>query len=575
FASIGFFTFDWNRLFSEPLLITVDAITYSTLAGILSPALMVLSLGGSKGEEEAPRIVLGRLGRITKALNFLGADSLVLLFSVLFLVTLNIGGDSVRANPVFSIVIALLPYAIFFSLTKLVLSGFRKGTFRLSRAFSRMSGKIPSSVGVRRLGKETSSSMILVLVLVLAMSLGWNYSIGDATLPFTKENQSKFAIGGDVAFHLDPQELEWWDSLIDSIKVHEPTSQGSLVQEFPLSLSSGTEGLYDFVSINPEEYINVGYDSLGNPLNASELAPYLLQLQVQQSGAIITKDIAQSYGLTQGGILRAFWYNWTTLESKEFQIIGVVDAIPDTLTFTQSIAPNPFLSWKNIVGTGRIWVNNDYTQELINATEDVSYVYCLRTAESTNATLLIEEILNQECGQAIYNNEWASAAIEVERFLKQERYSLDRAADSLYTFLSVIVMFGAFSLYSIEGLRSRRREIALLRSLGAGQSTILRTQAVEMFVLYLISIILLLAFAPVLTANSLLLAVNEYGGGFYVFPNPVTIQIPWLMMSLILAFFIACVAVFIVVVSILGASLSLSETLNYSWTETGPFAEES
>jgi hypothetical protein len=574
-SAVGFFVFDWNRFFSEPLLVTVDAIIFSTVAGFLSPLLIIFASGGTKREQQTSRLVLGRLGRITKVLDFLGADALVLSFSLLFLLTLNLGSDSVRMNPVFSIVIALLPYVIFFSLTKISLSGFRKVNNGVSRVFSRMSGKIPSSIGVRRLGKETSSSVILVLVLVLAMSLGWNYTIADATLPITKENQTKFAIGGDVAFHLDPYESDLWNTLIETIEVQAPTSQGSLLMEFPLPLSSGSEGLYDFVSIDPHEYINVGYDSLGNPLNASKLSAFLLQLQVEESGAIITSDIAQSYGLTQGGLLRAFWYNETTLESLEFQIIGIVDAIPDTLTFTTSNVPSPTLNWKHDVGAGRIWINNDYIEGLRDSFEEVSYVYCVRLAESTNATHLIEDILTQECSQAILNNEWASVTIEVENYTGQESYILDRAADSLSTLLSVAVMFGAFSLYSIEGLRSRRREIALLKSLGSGQSTILLTQASEMSVLYLISIFLLLVFAPILTTNNLLSTMIVHDAGIFVFPNPFTLEIPWLMLSSILGFFIICVAVFIAIVSILGASLSLSETLNYAWTESGPYKEES
>ena len=575
FAAVGFFVFDWNRIFSEPLLITVDAVIFSTVAGFLSPLLVFFASGGTKRERQTSRLVLGRLGRVTKVLGFLGADALVLSFSILFLLTLNLGGDLVRMNPVFSIVLALLPYVIFFSLTKISLSGFRKVNNRVSHVFSRMSGKIPSSVGVRRLGKETSSSIILVLVLVLAMSLGWNYAIADTTLPFTKENQTKFAIGGDVAFHLDPHESDLWNTLIETIEVQAPTSQGSLLMEFPLSLSSGSEGLYDFVSIDPHEYINVGYDSLGDPLNASKLSAFLLQLQMDESGAIVTSDIAQSYGLTQGGLLRAFWYNQTTLESLEFQIIGIVDAIPDTLTFTTNNVPSPILNWKHDVGAGRIWINNDYIEGLRDSFEEVSYVYCVRLTESTDATHLIENILTQDCSQAILNNEWASVTVEVEKYTGQESYILDRAADSLFTLLSVAVMFGAFSLYSIEGLRSRRREIALLRSLGAGQSTILLTQVAEMSVLYLTSIFLLLVFAPILTTNNLLSTMIVYDAGIFVFPTPFTLVLPWLMLSGILDFFIICVAVFIVIVSILGASLSLSETLNYTWTETGPFKEES
>ena len=186
------------------------------------------------------------------------------------------------------------------------------------------------------------------------MSLSWNYAINSATLPTTRLNQARFAIGGDVAFHLDPEALEDWDSFMGNVSLLESSSVGSLVTEFPLSLSSGTEGSYDFVSINPDEYMKVGYDSQGTYLNSSVISDYLVQLQVTEHGAIITQDIAESYGLSSGSTLRAFWQNQSETETIEFTILGVVDAIPDSLTFSQGYNPYPGLSWTYNVGSSRI-----------------------------------------------------------------------------------------------------------------------------------------------------------------------------------------------------------------------------
>lgn len=573
-SATGFFLFDFPLIMSKPLLISIDAIIYSIIIGAGAPVLFFLSLQTKKATEEITTIKTSRLARITKTFSFISGDVVVLLFSILLLVTLNIGGTSVAANALFSALISLLPFVIFFSLTSVVLKGLRRVTPHLSRLFSVLFGKIPSAVGIRRLGKETSSSIVLIVVLVLAMSLSWNYAINDATLPYTRLNQTRFAIGGDISFHLDSSKSETWEEFMDNVTTLDTSAHGSLLSVVPLSLSSGAEGIYDFVSINPEEYSKVGYDSVGNPLNESVLSQYLTQLQVTQSGAVITQDIALSYGLSVGGILRAFWQNRTSLETLEFNIVGVVDAIPDTLTFSSGYNPYPGFEWTYSVGASKIWVNTEYIQSLFTSVPDIDYVYCVRVGETTNSSQLVDQLLGSGGYSVIKNDEWVAASLEVDRYMAQESYKLDRSADSLFTILSVVTIFGTFTVYSTEGLNERRREIALLRSLGADQSIIIRTQIVELIVLYIMSIILLLVFTPVLAINTLLSAVRVYGGVSYIYPSPVTMMFPWPLMLDILAFFMICVLVFIIVVAILGAKISLSETLNYTWTEAGPYVEE-
>jgi hypothetical protein len=573
-CATGFFQFDFSILFSQPLLISIEALVYTLVIGFGAPILFFLTHQEKKTQVEETTIKTSRLARITESLSFISGDVVILIFSSLLLVTLNLGGTSVAANPFFSAIISILPFAVFFSLTSVALKGLRRFTPLISRGFGRVFGRIPSSVGIRRIGKETSSSIILVIVLVLAMSLSWNYAINDATLPYTRLNQTRFAIGGDIAFHLDSSYSDSWDEFMDNATAFDSSTQGSLLSIVPLSLSSGTEGAYDFVSIIPEEYSQVGYDSLGNPLNDSGLTEYLTQLQVTESGAVITQDIAQTYGLSAGGTLRAFWQNRTTLETLEFSIVGVVDAIPDTLTFSRGYSPYPGFEWTYSVGAGKVWVNHDFVETLISSLTEIEHVYCLRIGENTNSSQLVDQLLELGSGTVIKNSEWVSASLEVERYLAQESYRLDRSADSLFTILSVLTIFGTFAIYSTEGLNARRREIALLRSLGADQSMIIRTQVVEMVVLYMMSIILLLMFTPVLAVNTLLSAVRVYGGVAYVYPSAVTMLYPWLLMLTILAFFVLCVAVFITVIASLGAKISLSETLNYTWTEAGPYVEE-
>jgi ABC-type lipoprotein release transport system permease subunit len=573
-ASEGFFVISFQRVLSEPLLVSYDSLFYSIITGVGLP-LTVLGIHQMRNlvrldiEERT-----GKLAKITKALRFMKGDVVLLLLSVAFLIALNIAGTIVTRNPLLYSILGILPFTLFFGMTSLALKGLRRGANQFSRAFSVIVGQIPAAIGIRRISKVTMSSGPLIIILVLAMSLGWNYAINDATLPYTRLNQSRFAIGGDLAFHLDSDESEHWESFFGNLTHNIPSSRGSLLSMLSLSLSTGAEGSYEFVALNPTEYSLVGYDSIGSRLNESTLGLLMEQLSVTQLGAIITQDIANQYSLSTGGLLRAFWRNETELVALEFTIIGVVEALPDTLTFSSGYNPYPGIEWTYAVGTGKVWVNRDAVENIFSNEPNVKNVFCMRVEDQSNATLIAKEQLTDGWMNVLDEDEWASASREVEIYTTQDIYVLDRSTDTLLTILSVGIIFGGFTVYAIEGVKSRRREIALLKSLGAERNLVIKTQASEMLVLLLISIILLGLFTPVLAVNSLLAAVRTYGGVIYVYPAPVTILIPWFLMVLILSFFILCVAIFIGVIAIFSSRVNLSEALNSTWTTAGPYKEE-
>ena len=567
-AANGFFIINFQKLFSEALLISIDSIAYSIIVGVALPLVMLTIHQLRSAVKITTRDRTGRLATITKTLSFVRGDAALLVLSTMFLVALNMGGTTVTGNPFLYIVLSLMPFTLFFGLTSLAIKAMRRGAHLYSRAFSGVVGRVPATVGIRRISKAASSSGPLIIVLVLAMSLGWNYAINDATLPFTRLSQARFAIGGDLAFHLDADESDQWESFIGNITQYIPFATGSILSEVSLPLSTGTEGDFQFVGINPTEYSRVGYDSVGTSLNQSSLGPLLEQLELTQTGAIITQDIADKYGLATGGILRAFWRNATELEAFEFSIIGVVDALPDTLTFVGGLNPYPGIEWTYEVGVRKVWVNREDIEVILSFEDDVKNVYCMRVEDVSNASQIAEEFLTNGWSDVLEDNVWISASNELETYITQDIYLIDRSTDTLFTILSVGAIFGAFSVYAIEGVKSRKREIALLRSMGAERNLVIMTQAAEMLVLFTISVMLLCLFTPVLTINSLLAAVRTYGGVTYIYPSPVTIITPWLLMSVILAFFIFCVAIFIAVIATLSSRVNLSETLNSTWTES-------
>ncbi|TFG29065.1 FtsX-like permease family protein [Candidatus Thorarchaeota archaeon] len=574
-ASDGFLGINFQKILVEPLLISFDSVFYSVVGGIVLP-LIVLIIYQMRGRLKITvREKSGRLARITRALRSIRGDVVLLTLSSAFLIALNIGGPAVTQDPFLLNLLSFLPFTLFFGMTSLALKGMRRGTNQLSRAFGFIVGKIPASVGIRRIGKVTASSGPLIIVLVLAMSLAWNCAINDATLPYTRMNQSRFAIGGDLAFHLDSSESDQWDSFIGNLTSRIPSSTGSLISMLSLSLSTGTEGSFEFTAISPYEYSRVGYDSVGNQLNESSLGPLMEQLEIMEFGAIITQDIAEQYDLSTGGFLRAFWRNETDLEALEFSIISVVQALPDTLTFKSGYNPYPGSEWTYNVGTGKIWVRKDDVDNIFSKETNAAHVFCMRVGDQMNATLTTEEYLANGGMEVLENQEWASSFREVDIYVSQDIYVLDRSSDTLMTILSVGTIIGAFIVYALEEINSRKREIALLRSLGAKRNLVIKIQASEMIVLLLISVILLGLFTPVLSVNSLLAAVQTYGGVTYIYPAPLTILTPWLLMAIILAFFIFCISIFIVVVALSSSRINLSQSLNSTWTEVGPYVEGS
>jgi predicted lysophospholipase L1 biosynthesis ABC-type transport system permease subunit len=574
-AAEGFFLINYQRVFSEPLLVSIDGLVYSIIAGIGLP-LVVLVVHQSRGLVRiSGRERTGRLGRITKALGFVRGDVVLLVMSLAFLVTLNMGGTAVTRNPFLYTILGFLPFTLFFGMTSLAVKGMQRGAYRFSRVFGVIVGRISAAVGIRRISKATTSSGPLIIVLVLAMSLGWNYAINDATLPYTRMNQSRFAIGGDLAFHLDSDKSDQWESFIGNLTHDISSSTGSLLSMLSLSLSTGTEGSHEFIALDPTEYSQVGYDSVGNRLNESIIGTLMEQLALTPSGSIITQDIAEQYGLSTGGLLRAFWRNETELQALEFSIIGVVEALPDTLTFSNEDNPYLGIEWTYAVGAAKVWVNRDDVQSIFSNEPDVKNVYCMRVEDQSNATLIAEEHLADGWMEVLEEGEWESAFNEVEIYTSQDVYVLDRSTDTLLTILSVGAIFSGFTVYAIEDVKSRKREIALLKALGVERSLVIKTQASEMLVLLLISILLLGLFTPVLAVNSLLAAVRTYGGIIYVYPSPVTILAPWFLMAIILSFFIFCVAIFIGAIAVLSSRVSLSEALNSTWTNAGPYVEGS
>ncbi|GAG59925.1 unnamed protein product [marine sediment metagenome] len=85
---------------------------------------------------------------------------------------------------------------------------------------------------------------------------------------------------------MDEYQYGSWDDFITNVTNHELVEATTIVSEANLYLSAGYGGGADFLAVNPREYMNIGYDYLGNPLNTSDLSLLLDNLETSPDGVI-------------------------------------------------------------------------------------------------------------------------------------------------------------------------------------------------------------------------------------------------------------------------------------------------
>ncbi len=561
-TATGFFEFDFSLLWTEPFLITIESIGISVVIGIGLPIITFIVYRSVYSTRKSEEDKASKLARIAKGLTIIKWDALVAILTSLLLVALYMGGTAVQNDPILSLVLSVAPLALFLSVASLAIKGLRRGADLISRGLQRIVGEIPAMVGIRRIGKEASSAGPAALVLVLAMSLAWNNAVIGASMPLTKMNHARFAFGADVTFHLDEFALPDWDDFIENITNHELTQTGTLVSVAELYLSATWGGEVDAVAMNPLEYLEVGYDQFGQPLNESDISDMLKELQLTLAGAIISNDIAVEYEVSVGDTLRAATSVSGVSETMVFTIVGVAEGLSNNLLQTTGHDYWRYLA----VGTETLWVNREYVESQIDLEQDASNVYCVRAIEGANDTILVEDVL-QSGGDLVVGDDWASVSNEVSEYLGMTTYQMDRAVDTMLTVVMIGIIFGAFTIYAVEGIRARKREIALLRAMGASSGLVVKAQGAEMLVLAIVSTGLLMGYGPLMIANTLL----TYRATYFIFPIPIFAVIPWLTLLTIVVFFLVSILAFVLAIAFLSSRVCLSEALNASWAESGPY----
>ncbi len=567
-SAIGFFAFDVARLIDSELVISIEAIVISIIFGLLIPILSFAFHTLILTTQSSLQVDSGKLAKLSKGLGLMKWDLFIIVFGIIMLLTL--GQIRVLTQfPILALFVQLIPYVIFIGFTSLVTKGLRRSNRIISKPFSRITGQIPSWIGVRRISKEASAAGPAIMILVLAMSLSWNSAIIDASLPITILNQSRLAIAGDLAFQLNPNNIESWVNFEGAIESSNLSIAETIVSVIPMHLSTGSAGTSKFLAVNPSEFVDVAYDYLGLQLDESETGTLIESLEDLETGAIISKDIALDYSLQEGDILRAYLYNGSALINFEFYVIGIEEALPDNLMSIADYSSVVGQSATYEVGMNRILINQRSIQAYIEIASDTEFFLCVRTTTPSASSILLEEALGYTNAEAILQDQYVAVEDELEEYVLQDSYRLDRGVDTMLTLLTATVVAGTFTIYAAEGVKSRKREIALLRAMGAPDSLVIKNQIAEMMMIALASVVILGVYTPLLIINSLMSSIIHYGESPFTFPIDWYLVIPWPMLFLVLVFFLTCFTVFILAIAFLGSRLNLVSTLNATWTESG------
>ncbi len=568
-ASTGFFEFNYVLFFTEPFLVTLESLILTIVIGVILPVGTWFLYNAFYSTKKKVDESTGKVEKAARILSIIRWDVIVFVLSALFLLGLLSTGQLLQYNFILSTIASMLPLAMFVSLGSLTIKALRNGAHIMSKGMNRVVGVLPSSVGVRRLGKSASSAGPAILVLVLAVSISWTYAVIGASMPLTKQNQGRFAFGGDIAFHLGSYETTDWTNFTLNVTNHESCSAASLIHRSEILLSSEYYDYAYMVGMDPSEYKFVGYDQWGNQLNGSDLAPLLDSLTTSPAGAIITSDIAESYNLAIGDTIRGFsGYYYDSEDIYVFTVVGIVNALSNSgVTNTGTDQDDYYYYYVDEIGSRTMWVNRDYLGSLISLTNETENILCVRTNPNTNGTEFVNEIMENGGRAVIPEYAWAAVSYEIDTYTSAIAYQIDRAVDTMLAISTSAIIFAAFIIYAFEGITARKREIALIRSMGGNRADVVKAQVAEMTILIFTALILLGIYGPLHIINALI----GYRTSNYTFPVTVFPIFPLYTMLSVLLFFVGSAIIFVIAVAMLSSRVKLAEALNATWAESGPY----
>jgi hypothetical protein len=524
----GFYVFQLTDIFTKPILITIDSFIYMGVFSLLFPSFIFLLLQGDSIERKEEETEQRRIGKILKGVRKLRWDVVVVILSLALLIATWEAGAEINSIPLMAYTVYSLPLFLTIGIASLLSKVMRYTSERFSRGVGRISSKLVSSVGGRRLGRNAKSVGPTIFLIALALSVTWNSATVASTIPSTALSHARFAIGGDISVRLDPRQRDLWPDLMTAISEKPEVAATTYVGVHALSLSSEMQATNEFVAVDPEEFTDVGFDEFGQKLEVSLLGDLLDTLAETPSGAIVTIDIAESYELVEGDSLRAFRGNGSDIETIVFNIIGIVDALPDTLVASRGYHPPQAGGSITQVGKGKIWIERNYAIEMLGVNNEISMFICSRLHDGSDGDNVLDTIFDTG-GDIILG--FSSASDYVEELVSTVQYHADRALDTLMTALALLVIPGALILYMYSNREERRKEEVLLRVLGTEMRSIHSSRQMEMLSLFVQTSLLLILCAPILMQNTLFILIFTNPVALISYPQPLLPNIPWITIA--------------------------------------------
>lgn len=503
-------------IYCSSTLISLDTILFVVLTSILLPIFGYVSNEMVQSGKQR-KVEHGRVAKLVKGIKMIRWDVTVIVVIILLTLSPFSNIQLIENNSLLLIIFTMSPIVLFLALASFLSKSLVLLTRIISGVAKRSGIGICSVLGIRSLDRTIRFSLPAILILSLIFGIILNSSAAAESIPVTKRYNSQFLIGGDISFSLDREQSDQWINFTQAVRLQEETAEVSLVSIDKLSLSEGKAGLVEYIAIDPIEYSHVGYTCNGISLDKSNQNGLLTQLQENPEGAILTSDVANGYGLSIGDTLRVFSFGIDS-QTVEFNIIGIIS----TISRPQVLGRPPL---ESVEGYTRIWLNRNYLTSLVNL-NDTDYTFLtVRTQSGVNGTQFGQYVLDDLGFTNIIDEGWSAVSTELDAYLHQQDYLLDRAIDSLQSFqmifwLAVIVLIYESSRRYLDSTRD-----TILDTMGATKWQLTKIHFSEIIALILISTIITIIFAPVFVTTTLKLASIQYQDWAYRFPAELFIQI--------------------------------------------------
>ena len=192
----------------------------------------------------------------------------------------------------------------------------------------------------------------------------------------------------------------------------------------------------------------------------------------------------------------------------------------------------------------------EHADTLFFQNSSLATVLCVRTHKGTNGQELVDEILGSDVADAVLG--YAIASVITDESSHQSSFIFDNTIDTLLIIVALCSIPVAFLVHFYEQLEDKRKESAILRTIGMEplqlhKYQVIETQSVNFYGIFLM-------FTSTIA--------------FKAFPSPILLSIPWIPLFLLLTYLILCAGAVGFILSFLNAKYPISKLTRETWTDS-------